>query len=885
MKKKGPKKYSDNGSDDNYEDSTSGKELDDVNLNDSDDRQKGRKKAAIPRGRRNPGILEKIGKRRAIVKSYEKTDKAILGNTPKLGLGSSTVVTAILIDGKKLLVVNVGDSRAVLCRNGRAIQLSVDHELGVSTEHGSIKTRGGFISNMPDPNVREVDIDSGTEFLILASDGLWKMMLLLARKRGTSIPMVLLLIEAVILIHLIVNNLDLNLLQRFGGYYPKLVDHKKSESEKDKYGLCMVGKENLRHDLCGKTFIQLEWFMRERKGALNIVSQGWMLNPHSREEIARPDDVMWGTLSSKKHSRIPEMGFQPSRNGFDDSQRNALVCLGIRVTEEENPKKQVLGFFRFDRSSADILQASFPSSDKGPSTNSNDIMKLFNDAQQNILYLNKQRLVALEELKSVRREKELLLARLGQLEAESQSSTAECDVLKQKLSLMETAAVAGGAWDLQKSKKKSGVKVDPPSIFSEILLRIDSMVLVGAISTAQASEMRSLVVNKNPVLAETFYNIKHMSEKEMASGLLPLLDLKRRQALHIVQICTEMAPITDAGIVASYVTDLCRTLRRRNYLVEVILPKYKCMDLSHVQGFQEVEAEFYAYFGGEWHRNKIWTGTVYGIAVTFIEPFHPGDFFAREHLYGYEDDFERFTYFCRASLEYLVKSGKQPDILHLHNWHTASVAPLFWDIFVHQGLGSTRILFTCHDFEYQCVQQPKKLGLCGLDPEQLHRPDRLQDNLEPRLVNLLKGGIVYSNKVVMISTPCANSIMMKKESHGLESTLTIHKNKIISVPYGLDDTIWNPATDKFLPATFSAEDLTGKDICRTALRRCVGLFEPQATTAIVGCVCLDMSDAELEFTKSALTSALRNGAQFVLMGASKSPRIQAGLEKLQKNFK
>lgn len=31
-----------------------------------------------------------------------------------------------------------------------------------------------------------------------------------------------------------------------------------------------------------------------------------------------------------------------------------------------------------------------------------------------------------------------------------------------------------------------------------------------------------------------------------------------------------------------------------------------------------------------------------------------------------------------------MKLGKQADILHLHNWQTAAVAPLFWEIFVHQ---------------------------------------------------------------------------------------------------------------------------------------------------------------------------------------------------------
>lgn len=141
--------------------------------------------------------------RRAITKAYEKTDKAILREAPNLGPGGSTAVTAILIDGEKLLVANVGDSRAVLSQNGRASQLSVDHEPGTSAERGSIENRGGFVSNMPgdvprvdgqlavsrafgdkslkshlrsDPDVREVTIDLTTEFLILASDGLWKVM-------------------------------------------------------------------------------------------------------------------------------------------------------------------------------------------------------------------------------------------------------------------------------------------------------------------------------------------------------------------------------------------------------------------------------------------------------------------------------------------------------------------------------------------------------------------------------------------------------------------------------------------------------------------------------------------------------------------------------------
>lgn len=65
--------------------------------------------------------------------------------------------------------------------------------------------------------------------------------------------------------------------------------------------------------------------------------------------------------------------------------------------------------------------------------------------------------------------------------------------------------------------------------------------------------------------------------------------------------------------------------------------------------------------------------------------------FAVSYLF---DDF-RFTYFSRASLDYIVKSGKQPDVLHIHNWETSIVGPLFWDIFVKQVQFETAFILSC----------------------------------------------------------------------------------------------------------------------------------------------------------------------------------------------
>ncbi|THG22904.1 hypothetical protein TEA_026951 [Camellia sinensis var. sinensis] len=84
---------------------------------------------------------------RSISNAYEKTDQAILSQSSNLGRGGSTAVTAILINGQRLLVANVGDSRAVLSRGSQAIQMTTDHE--PNTERGSIENKGGFVSNVP----------------------------------------------------------------------------------------------------------------------------------------------------------------------------------------------------------------------------------------------------------------------------------------------------------------------------------------------------------------------------------------------------------------------------------------------------------------------------------------------------------------------------------------------------------------------------------------------------------------------------------------------------------------------------------------------------------------------------------------------------------------
>jgi protein phosphatase 1L len=143
----------------------------------------------------HPNFLDNT--RLAIVESYKQTDEDYLKeeNNHQRDAGS-TASTAVLV-GDRLLVANVGDSRAVICRGGKAFALSDDHKPNRTDERQRIEDAGGVVMwvgtwrvggvlavsrafgdrllkqyVVAEPEIQEDTIE-GVDFLILASDGLW----------------------------------------------------------------------------------------------------------------------------------------------------------------------------------------------------------------------------------------------------------------------------------------------------------------------------------------------------------------------------------------------------------------------------------------------------------------------------------------------------------------------------------------------------------------------------------------------------------------------------------------------------------------------------------------------------------------------------------------
>ncbi|KAF0933460.1 hypothetical protein E2562_018555 [Oryza meyeriana var. granulata] len=475
-----------------------------------------------------------------------------------------------------------------------------------------------------------------------------------------------------------------------------------------------------------------------------------------------------------------------------------------------------------------------------------DIWELFSEAQRNILYLNKQRLLAMEELKKLQDQNESLL---------------------QDIEVLETG------------RQGISIVIAEQSRFCELLLRIDTMAISGMVGMTEASDLRNKVIGNRYMVHSVFSDIHHKQDTELLSELRLFLRKPVEKPLHVVHICSEMDPIASCGSLATYVTGLSSTLQRKGNLVEVILPKYAGINEDGIHCLRKAEADYESYFGGRWHKNRIWTGISSGVSLTLIEPVQLS-YFDRDMLRGYPDDFERFSYFSRASLDYIVKSGKQPDILHVHNWETAIVGPLFWDIFAHQGLGNTRILLTCQDLNSQCLAGPNKLELCGLDPHKLNRADRLQDNSKTNLVNVLKGGIVYSNKVLLMSSTLPRDVAIQGLGHGLEATLTTHKEKVLIASHGFDGELWDPSKDIYLPQRYSANDIEGKSFCRKALKRRLGF--QSGSSIVVGCI--SNGDSNTDGLREAVRVALHGGAQVIFM-ENNGPVMNSTVQALKEELK
>jgi starch synthase len=343
-------------------------------------------------------------------------------------------------------------------------------------------------------------------------------------------------------------------------------------------------------------------------------------------------------------------------------------------------------------------------------------------------------------------------------------------------------------------------------------------------------------------------------------------------SMFIVMVTSECAPAAQSGGLGEVVFGLSRELELRGHAVEIILPKYDCLHADQIDGmtvaYQDLWVPWYAGFV----HCTVWFGWIRGRRCYFIDPHSDDQFFTRGHLYGSGDDVTRFAFFSKAAMEFLLKSDRHPDIIHCHDWQTGLVPVLLYEIYQQNGMANVRACYTIHNFGHQGIAGDEILWASGLTrPAHFFHHDRLLDNFNDTAVNLMKGGIVYSNFVTTVSNQHAWETTWTDQGKGLGHTLHVHGNKFGGVLNGVDYDRWNPEIDGLIPSQYTAWTIDQKYRNKDALRDRFWLrkdFKP--IVAYVGRV--DQQKG-LRLIHHAIFYALAHGAQFVLLGTSTDPTV------------
>ncbi|MBF0519632.1 MAG: glycogen synthase [Nitrospirae bacterium] len=336
--------------------------------------------------------------------------------------------------------------------------------------------------------------------------------------------------------------------------------------------------------------------------------------------------------------------------------------------------------------------------------------------------------------------------------------------------------------------------------------------------------------------------------------------------MYVVMVTPEIAPVAKVGGLADVVFGLSRELEIRGNSVEIILPKYDCMWYDQIYNLQVVFDGLWVPYYNTWVHCTVFFGFVHGRKCFFIDSHSDKNFFSRGVFYGHGDDNERFAFFCRAALEFMYKSGKNPDIIHCHDWQTALVPVLLYEIYQHIGMSHPRVIYTLHNLKHQGIAGEYALREVGLDGNKLINNERLQDDHNPHAVNLMKGGIVYSNFVTTVSPQYAWDVRTSEQGFGMGHTLHVHQSKFGGILNGVDYEVWNPEIDPHIPFKYGPANIDEKYKNKEALRHRL-LLRQDLKPIICAIGRLDHQKG-VHLIRHAMYYALQNGWQFILLGSS-----------------
>ncbi len=287
--------------------------------------------------------------------------------------------------------------------------------------------------------------------------------------------------------------------------------------------------------------------------------------------------------------------------------------------------------------------------------------------------------------------------------------------------------------------------------------------------------------------------------------------------INVVFVASEAAPFAKTGGLADVAGSLPKAMQGKDVSVKVFMPLHAKISpiykeqMSYV-GFTSVHLGWRSQYVG------VLTMKYEGVDYYFID----NEFYFKRHtLYGEGDDPERYIYFSKAVLAALKMMGEKPDIIHTNDWHTAPINILLDYYKRHDDFyKDIKTVFTIHNLRYQGVCDPYVLGDLMNLPFEYFDEERLKFY---ESINILKGGIVFSDHVTTVSESYAHEITTPYFGENLEGVINKYKDKLSGIVNGIDYDVYAPATDPNIPVNYDLRSIGRKKEIKAHLQVKFGL--------------------------------------------------------------
>jgi starch synthase len=353
--------------------------------------------------------------------------------------------------------------------------------------------------------------------------------------------------------------------------------------------------------------------------------------------------------------------------------------------------------------------------------------------------------------------------------------------------------------------------------------------------------------------------------RRVAGAATAVAQVAAAERIGVAHLTAEYWPFARTGGLGEAVSGLATVQAAAGHPTTVIMPLYARVRET-TPSIERAGQALPVAFGGRTEHAWLYRipATTAGPRVFFVE--HP-DFFDRAGIYGdngadYPDNALRFAFFCVAALTALPEIAPDTQVLHAHDWHTA-LAPVylrtaFQGQSFHDGL---RAVLSVHNAGFQGHFPPETVTDLGFPPE-LYNVDVFEWYGR---MNMLKGGLAYSDAAVTVSPTHAQELRTPEGSFGLQDTFIALGDRLAGILNGIDSVLWNPATDPEITATYSRDDLAGKRRCKAALQKAYGLA-PEPHTPLFGMSARMVSQKGLDLVLGA-DLLETSDAQFIFLGA------------------